>query len=248
MKTTYGLPLIPLRLWLLPLLLCCACANAPEPAQSPEAPPPQQSQDVRGARYCEVLLAYQEGLGLRVDVYNTYLLNDCPEEAWQRLDSKQLQQEFQASAVILNGPRYWMIDAFTHSAFLDTESKSFGGIEMRKAGQLRIPLSEGLRMGSPYATRTVARNTTYVFQPGKPVHELVDPEGRIFVMQSFSVQLGHLSQDALADLGSRLSPPQGWTYRTRQLSQQLLVTAIDGVATIVQDELGNTYQLSQQQG
>jgi hypothetical protein len=195
-----------------------------------------------------VLLAYHEGLSLRVDVYNTYLLNDCPAEAWQQMDSEQLKQEFQASAVILNGPRYWMIDAFTHSAFLDPERKSFGGIEMRKAGQLRIPLSEGLRMGATYATRTVARNTTYVFEVGKPVHELLDPSGRVFVMQSFSVQHAPLGQDALSNLGQQLSLPQGWTYRTRQLAQELHVTAIDGVATIVQDELGNTYQLSQQQG
>lgn len=82
-----------------------------------------------------MLLAYNEGLSLRVDVYNSYLLNDCPAEAWERLDSEQLKQEFQASAVILNGPRYWMIDAFTHSSFLDMGKKSFGGIEMRKAGR-----------------------------------------------------------------------------------------------------------------
>lgn len=246
MKPTYGLCLIPLRLWMLPLLIWCACASAPEGTPAPQEAPSQESSGVRGARYCEVLLAYQEGLSLRIDVYNTYLLNDCPAEAWERLDSEQLEQEFQASAVILNGPRYWVIDAFTHSSFLDTGKKSFGGIEMRKAGQLSVPLSEGLRMGASYATRTVARNTTYVFEAGKPVHELVDPSGRIFVMQSFSVQHASQSQDTLPGLGQQLSLPQGWAYRTRQLSQELHVTAIDGVATIVQDELGNTYQLSQQ--
>ena len=62
MKPTYGVCLIPLRLWMLLLLLCCACASGPEGTPSSQEAPSQESLGVRGARYCEVLLAYQEGL------------------------------------------------------------------------------------------------------------------------------------------------------------------------------------------
>jgi hypothetical protein len=47
----------------------------------------------------------------------------------------------------------------------------------------------------------------------------------------------------LANLGSRLKLPRGWTFRTRVLSNPLTVTAT-GEARVVQDELENTYQFN----
>ena len=47
--------------------------------------------------------------------------------------------------------------------------------------------------------------------------------------------------DDLAALGSRLSLPEGWTYGVRTLETELTVLS-DGLATVVQDELRNTYQ------
>lgn len=241
MKQTYGMWMLPYRLWMLPLMLCWACGGTEQVEESPTTP-----EGVRGDRYCEVLLAYPEGSNVRIDVYNTYGLNECPAEQWEHLDAQQLRQEYQAAAAILNGPRHWVIDAFANSNFLEQGKATFGGIEMRKAGQLRVPPSQLSNSGASYATQSITRNTTYVFDAGKRVHELVNPSGQIFVMQSFSLQRANLSEEALPSLGQQLSVPEGWTYRTRELSQELRVTAIDGVATVVQDELGNTYQLSQQ--
>ena len=90
------------------------------------------------------------------------------------------------------------------------------------------------------------RTTTYVFEANKPVFELVDPEGRVFDMQAYSVQTTPQTQESLADLGAKLTLPGGWQFRTRTLTADLQVTAVDGLATVVQDELLNTYQLSQQ--
>ena len=50
-----------------------------------------------------------------------------------------------------------------------------------------------------------------------------------------------LSYDDLAGLGSRLTLPSGWTYRSRILDQDLVASA-SGEATIIQDDLQNTYQ------
>ena len=62
-------------------------------------------------------------------------------------------------------------------------------------------------------------------------------------MQSFSQFVDtNLSYDDLEDLGERLALPAGWRYRTRMLDADLDVTA-DGTATVIQDELQNTYQL-----
>lgn len=117
---------------------------------------------------------------------------------------------------------------------------------MRKAGELNLTLAEAMSAGVPYETRSIKRNTTYAFEAGKLVYELVDPEGRIFVMQSFSLEVSVLTEADLETLGEKLALPEGWIFRARQLSEELHVKAVDGLATILQDDLENTYQLSQQ--
>ncbi|MFT3776491.1 MAG: hypothetical protein QM820_64950 [Minicystis sp.] len=203
------------------------------------------NQEVRGARYCEILMAYQEGMNVRIDVYNTFGLNDCPAEAWEAIDAAKIQAEHQAIRVILNGPRRWVIDRFENSSFLDPTTVVLGGIEMRKAGQIVLPIAEAASTSAPYTARSIERNTTYVFDAGKSVFELVDPMERVFVMQSFSMAQENLTEADLPALAARLTLPAGWTYRTRALPEALRVTAVNGVATVVQDELENTYQLSQ---
>jgi hypothetical protein len=42
-----------------------------------------------------------------------------------------------------------------------------------------------------------------------------------------------------------LALPQGWTYRSRVLATDLDVAAVDGIATVVQDDFADTYQLAQ---
>jgi hypothetical protein len=49
-----------------------------------------------------------------------------------------------------------------------------------------------------------------------------------------------LGEEALPTLGSRLALPAGWTYRARKLEQDLVVST-PGQATVLQDELQNTY-------
>jgi len=52
-----------------------------------------------------------------------------------------------------------------------------------------------------------------------------------------------LTIDSLGGLGSRLNLPEGWSYRTRILKEDLVVDTSDHFATVVQDELENTYTL-----
>jgi hypothetical protein len=46
----------------------------------------------------------------------------------------------------------------------------------------------------------------------------------------------------LAGLGTKIEPPDGWAFRVRTLGDDLTVLSADGVATVIQDELQNTYQ------
>lgn len=205
-----------------------------------------QVEDVRGDRYCEILIGKLSGTKVHIEVYNTYGLDECPDDQWKAIDADAVKAAEEADAVILNGPRYWMVDEFVSSALLDATPKTIGGIDMRLAGTLDLPLSEVKAGEVPYAPRDVTRNTTWVFEAKKSVFELVDPGGRVFDMQSYSVQKTQQTQHSLASLGNKLTLPEGWQFRTRELAEDLHVTAVNGVATVVQDDLGNTYQLSQQ--
>jgi hypothetical protein len=216
---------------------------------SPETettPPDGTVAGVRGDRYCEILIGDVEGDTVHIEVYNTYGLGDCPEAAWQALDADEIEADMMASVAILNGPRYWTMDGFVGTKVVDATVVTFGGIEMRITGELDLPLSEVIGGEPSYVPRSVMRTTTWVYEAGKPVYELVDPEGRIFDMQSYSVQKVAQTEGALAGLEAELALPAGWMFRSRVLESELQVTAVDGVATIVQDERGNTYQLSQQ--
>jgi len=73
---------------------------------------------------------------------------------------------------------------------------------------------------------------------------VVAPGGDVYVMQAYAQILDpSLTIGKLRTLGRRLDLPAGWRYRTRRLTHELAVGA-SGTATIVQDELQNTYQLA----
>lgn len=94
---------------------------------------------------------------------------------------------------------------------------------------------------TPYAERTVNRDSEFEFRAGAEIYELLAPNGAIYVMQSYAQIVDPaLTESDLAGLGARLTLPTGWSYRARTLDAPLLVTT-RGEATVVQDELQNTY-------
>jgi hypothetical protein len=202
--------------------------------------------NLRGTRYCEVVLATVGAQTIHLEVYNTQGLNDCPAAEWTQLDPNQIKVAYGADMVVLNGPRYWMLDAFVEGQLVDPTPKTFGTIEMRHAANVDVPAADVATLQNAYIFRQVQRNTVVRFDAGKPVFELLDTTARVFDMQSFSVQKTPQTDADLATLGSRLTLPAGWTFRTRVIAADLTVTAIDHVATVVQDDFANTYQLSQQ--
>ena len=52
-----------------------------------------------------------------------------------------------------------------------------------------------------------------------------------------------MSRDSLDTLGERLSMPEGWSYRSRVLTEDLVVDTTTTVATVLQDEFENSYTL-----
>jgi hypothetical protein len=63
-------------------------------------------------------------------------------------------------------------------------------------------------------------------------------------MQAFCIGVDPtLTEADLPALGDRLDLPPGWSFRTRVLDEELVVDTTATVATVLQDELQNTYTL-----
>ena len=198
-----------------------------------------EQSNMRGARYCEVILA--AGL-TNYAVYNSWGLNDCPAAQWDKISSAQVKKESGATFVHLNGPRYWVIDGFKNTTLINPSIKTFNGLSMSEAGVLHIKLTNLVRASSPYYKHQVKRQTTWIYEAGKPVYELINPNGEVFVMQSYSIQKSPQTQGSLTQLGAALKLPKGWIFKTGTLKKSAAILAINNLAIIVQDSFENTYQ------
>lgn len=196
---------------------------------------------MRGDRYCEVLLVSVVGGTASADVYNSYPLNDCPAEQWMALDASSIARAEGVSLVMLNGPRYWLMDSVDKEpGGVEMTRRSFGGIEMNRQANVQIgPLAEAAKRYTPHE---VDRSTVFTFDAGRSVYELVSPDGSVWVMQAWSAQIDpSLDEGDLAELGGRLNLPPGWTYRSRVLSEPLRIVTTSRVAKVLQDDLSNSY-------
>ena len=199
-----------------------------------------QSGDVFGKRYGEVLLVRMSESGPEATVYNSFPLNDCPAEQWNALDAEAIARENGAVAALLNGPRYWLMSRIGKKAAGPQPTQSFGGIDMIEQATVQLASNNP----QPYNVNKVDRRAVFTFDAGRPVFELVDPDGQRWVMQTWSqVVDNNLTLDDLTGLASRLNPPQGWRYETRTLTEPLTVDTTETVAHVLQDELTNSYTL-----
>ncbi len=207
-----------------------------------EIAPQRLIDHMRGIRYGEVLAMFLRDTGLEAEVYGTQMLNDCPQELWDTLNADEIAKDMGAVFVKLNGPRYWLLDGLgSKVAVVDPVFKDFNGIQMRRIAT--IPIGADFAAG-PYTIRNVNRGAVFFFDAGKTVYELVDPDGRAFVLQARCVGVDPgMTEESLATLGERLALPEGWSYRTRLLDAELVVDTSATLATVVQDEFENTYTL-----
>lgn len=196
---------------------------------------------VRNARYGEIVVVTGGPFRFTGHVYNTLGLNDCPEALWKTLDPKRLKKELKARSVILNGPRYFLMDKI--SLVNPGNIASFEGLQARHLADVKISLLSVLRgRAKPYTENTVVRTTDYVFRKGRPIYELVAPDGTVYVMQSYSLIVDPtLKESELPGLAQKLKLPPGWQYRVRRPESDLVLKAT-GVAHVLQDNLQNSYQ------
>jgi hypothetical protein len=199
-----------------------------------------QALNLSGKRYGEVLLVTPGEAGPQATVYNSFPLNDCPADLWSALDAQAIATENGAATALLNGPRYWLMNAIEKDHQGPQVTKTFGGIDMIQ--QATVVLSS--MNPAPYTLNQVSRNTVFIFNAGEEVYELIDPERQRWVMQTWSQVVDpNLSRADLPGLASRLKLPEGWAYESRVLTDTLRVDTTTRAARVTQDDLTNSYSL-----
>ncbi len=167
-------------------------------------------------------------------------LNRCPAAQWNAFNGPALAKEPGDTLVVLNGPRHFLMDS---ASAVVGGRHTFHGLRMTRVATIAIHRADEL-VQAPYTDRVVTRTNTWRRNAGRTVYELIAPGGDTYVMQSYAQitdrtrTLGRLSS-----LGHTLRLPAGWRYRTWTLGRPLVLSAT-GSATIIQDNLQDTYQLA----
>ncbi len=197
-----------------------------------------ENSSMRGKQYCEIILSKRV---TNYVIYNTLGVNDCPAKMWNKVTESQVKKETGSSFVYLNGLRYWVIDGFSNSTE-NAAKRTINGIPMQHAGQLYIKWTNLLKAKYPYFRHEVQRQTTWLYEADKPVYEIIDNHGNVYVMQSYSIRKKNQTASSLAELGTKLTLPSGWKFKTGVLKQAEAIKSTNNVAIILQDNFDNTYQ------
>jgi hypothetical protein len=206
----------------------------------------KRHEGIRGQRYTEIFIIGGSPIHLMGGVYNTVGLNDpdgtgdtSPQEILDGVDVDALTKEYDSMGAFKNGPRLWTLDWLEVMA---GKERDFNGLKARWVTWLHVPKEMRKHESVAYKVIGVKRDTHLGIDAGSQAFLLDDPEGNTWCMKSASLIVDpNQTYESLKDLGSRLQPAEGWSFRSVVLDQDLVLTPDDGDALITQDELGNTY-------
>ena len=212
-------------------------------AAAPAGSGATETDGLRDVRYCEVIPSVTDGSTISTYVYNTLGQNFCPPDKWSQLTEDEVNEEFGSNSAQLNGPRHWVLDDIHGSGSSTSgDTYTFGGIEMNLRATLNTPAGQPTVGDQFYVPNEVARDTIFTYEAGKPIFQLTDPAGNVYVMQSYAqIADQTLTMRQLPDLADMLELPMGWTYSSETLTEDLALDS-NGLATVVNDNLYNSYQ------
>ena len=182
----------------------------------------------RGYQYCELVFIYSDKGS---DIYSTSPLAQADLDWWENLDVEALAREFGAASVYKNGPQWWSMDEV---GVMASQPVPVAGVNMVFGAHL----PPGTLKIAKYTVFNPAKFQNLTWNAGKPVYQLVDPDGHTYILQ------GHkIPEEKLAALGERFEKlPQGWKYRTKVLDEDLVMnlTPKEPIPS-VQDEFDQIY-------
>jgi hypothetical protein len=204
--------------------------------------------NICGERYTEIFLIGGHAIihDINAGIYNTVGLNDpggtgdtSPRAVLDQVDVDALASQYDVLGAFKNGPRLWTLD---WAEVMVGKERDFMGLKARWVMWLDVPKEFRTHESVAYKTIHGKRDTHLGINKGSPTFILDDPDGNSWAMKSASLIVDpSQTYGSLKDLGSRLQPPSGWTFRAVVLQQDLVLTPQNGAVRITQDELGNTY-------
>lgn len=187
-------------------------------------------EDTRGLRYAELFAVGPEW----ITVYNSTGLSEAPPQLWEATDPEAAADQLGAGAVIKNGPHWWAFDGA--SLKFASDSITVNEIGYRFCAKLPAFLAKSGSLEPPFYTVVEANKEGELrYKAGRPVYELVSPDGEAFIMQGSGVD-----PSTYGTLGDDLDIAEGWQFRTRVLDEDLKVP-LDGKVGVVMDNFKNVY-------
>lgn len=258
------------RAWLAAAALAAVVACAPTAehvaptAAAPAAAAPSvaltgpcevRGQNWRGRAFYEVLFMNRvpggpAGIGNYFNTLGTSSqgTSQVTDARFRALNAEALRSEFGGDGVFFNGPRRFVANGFTATAYNNCAQRVMNSLPFYVYGTFEVPNLEAFVSAAPPAYHPLVsrRTNTFIFNAGERVHELITPEGEVYTMFSLSLKGDPNNSIArLATLGERLTLPPGWRYRTRRLDRQLILSSsydANPPNTVVLDQFEGNYQ------
>jgi hypothetical protein len=204
--------------------------------------------NVLDQRYLEIFVVTGNKDDPKAGCYNTQSLNrgqqtgdSAPQNLVDKLDVKAIAKENNAISAFVNGPRKWCLDWIDIPVGAE---RDFNGLKAAWVATLNM---KGVTRGKEnnYRSMTIARKSAFGINKGTKAFILDDPKGNTWVMKSYSLVLDPtLNRGKVPAMLGQLKLPEAWKYRVKQLDRDLVLIPESGIATIVQDDLDNTYDLT----
>ena len=195
--------------------------------------------NTRGMAFCG-LAAFVGDPPVESDIYTATGITDVTPDTAGTIDAERLSSELGVKCAV-NGGRFWTMDEIDYTG---GEVVDFQGVKMAWVGKMTAEETRS-EFTNTYVGAEITRDTVWTYKAGKPVYLLRTPDKAVWVNQEYTKDVDEdLTVDTLDQLGDKLKLPEGWTFETKVLDEDLVLdtSRAGGVASILRDDLGCSYQ------
>lgn len=197
--------------------------------------------NTRDKPFCGMGAFVGTGPTQRAHVYTAAALDELTPDSHKQIDPVRQARELEVDMCAVNGGRIWLMD---EQSVQGGDVVDIDGVKLMYGGEM-TGAEMIAQMKNAYYPSLIYRNSNWIWHAGTTVHLLREPNGTVWVMQEYTRDVDPtLKLDNLHEIGSKIKPPEGWTFETKVLDKELSLdtSRCDGWAAIIRDELHNTYQ------
>ena len=193
-----------------------------------------------------------------VSIFSSFRYGDCSVEEYDKLSEASISAQLKT---LLDPQRVVKLGFHTNVAsenltprvlpYISVGSSRFDYVATMSVNYIdyiyKFITNERFRLGIARASYTPLGNSAplhYIYNPGATVYELISPDGKVYIMSSFTNYYNpKLTLANLSDLGNLLNLPPGWKFRSRVLDSQVKIHATAPLyyAEVIYDDFQNFY-------